>query len=276
MADSLSVGDAISVIVEAIRSDRNSIKFEGYDVYLMFIWRIWRDRHKDQRSDPSKIFYAAAWELCRRGILRPGVRNPREKSTDDGRDGMGFSITPLGEQWLAEVSDLEFIPPEPSAIGQLLSQFRVPFGEGYHQRAQEAARCYGAHANLAACAMAGAAAEAILLATAIAKTADEEKVLKVYHSTSGRRRAMELVVGQASAHLERQFRSATSLLDYWRDNAAHGAVSAISELEAHDALARLLRFAQFAADNWGELTSQSLPGRRELGDAGTISTRLGT
>jgi hypothetical protein len=45
-----------------------------------------------------------------------------------------------------------------------------------------------------------------------------------------------------------------SLLSYWRDEAAHGTVSEIAEIEAHTALGRLVRFAQFTSDNWDELT----------------------
>jgi hypothetical protein len=46
------------------------------------------------------------------------------------------------------------------------------------------------------------------------------------------------------------------LLSYWRDEAAHGTASEISETEAHTALGRLVRFAQFASDHWNELTGQ--------------------
>jgi hypothetical protein len=62
------------------------------------------------------------------------------------------------------------------------------------------------------------------------------------------------IVGQARTALAGPFRSATGLLTYWRDDAAHGLTSDISEIEAHEALSRLLRFAQFANDNWAELT----------------------
>jgi hypothetical protein len=55
------------------------------------------------------------------------------------------------------------------------------------------------------------------------------------------------------------FRSATGLLSYWRDDAAHGIASDISEIEAHEALSRLLRFSQLANDNWEELTARGRP-----------------
>jgi len=102
--------------------------------------------------------------------------------------------------------------------------------------------------------MCGAAAESILLAVATAKSGNEADTLKSYRAASGRRKVIESVVGNARQPISEQFRSATGLLTYWRDEAAHGSASTISEIEAHEALARLLRFAQFATDNWEELT----------------------
>jgi hypothetical protein len=113
--------------------------------------------------------------------------------------------------------------------------------------------------------MCGAAAESILLAVAIQKSGDEAATLTLYRTASGRRRVIEGIIGQARQTIAEPFRSATGLLSYWRDEAAHGLASAISEIEAHEALARLLRFAQFATENWDELTSsmmKSEPARR--------------
>jgi hypothetical protein len=102
--------------------------------------------------------------------------------------------------------------------------------------------------------MCGAAAESILLPAAIAKTRDEVGILKSYRTVNGRQKVTDTVVGQARKPIDEQFRSATGLLSYWRDDAAHGLASTITEIESHEALARLLRFAQFVTDNWDELT----------------------
>jgi hypothetical protein len=102
--------------------------------------------------------------------------------------------------------------------------------------------------------MCGAAAESILLAVAIAKSGDEGVTLDIYKSSNGRRKIIDQIVAQARQAISEPFRSATGLLSYWRDEAAHGLASTISEIEAHEALARLLQFAQFATDNWEELT----------------------
>jgi hypothetical protein len=104
--------------------------------------------------------------------------------------------------------------------------------------------------------MCGAAAEAILLAVAVAKSQDEKAVMASYRTANGRRKVIDVIVGQARQPIADPFRSATGLLIYWRDDAAQGLASTVSEIEAHEALARLLRFAQFVTDNWDELTAR--------------------
>jgi hypothetical protein len=102
--------------------------------------------------------------------------------------------------------------------------------------------------------MCGAGAESILLAVANAKQNEEAKALSVYRTASGRKRVTDMVVAGLKAGLASPFTDATGLLCYWRDDAAHGVESTISEIEAHEALGQLLPFAQFATDHWAELT----------------------
>ena len=105
--------------------------------------------------------------------------------------------------------------------------------------------------------MVGAATESILLAAAIAIKADENTVMKEYASARGRGRIESIVIGQAREDLQRQFRGFTSLLGYWRDEAAHGKPSRLSDVEAFTALAMLVRFAHFMNDHWIELTRRN-------------------
>src|SRR5262249_36854326 len=106
----------------------------------------------------------------------------------------------------------------------------------------------------ACCAMCGAAAESAILQAAVAKTGDENKVLKKYVEPNGRRQVMELVFGAKPSNLEERFiRSAFSLLAHWRDETAHGQVSTVSELEAYQSLTTLVRFAQFLFSTWDSL-----------------------
>ena len=132
--------------------------------------------------------------------------------------------------------------------------FADRFGPGYHQRAQEAVKCYIAQAHMACCAMCGAAAESILLSAAIAKSGDEEAVLKEYQTAAGRGRVEKRLLGNVKADTRRRFETFTDLLNYWRDTSSHGRTVARSELESFDALSRLLRFSLFVDERWDELT----------------------
>lgn len=201
----------------------------------------------------SPHFFAAAWELCRRGVIRPGIRTLDSQSTDAGSAGCGYSVTPFGRTWLAEGHADDFVPTEPERFGRLLSPYENRFGPGFHERAQQAIRCYGAHAYLACCAMCGAAAESILLSIAIAKTGDESVVLKEYRAANGRTKIETLILGKARQGLQNGLRAYTELLKYWRDESSHGMASKINDEHAYTSLAMLLRFAQFSNDNWQEL-----------------------
>jgi hypothetical protein len=102
--------------------------------------------------------------------------------------------------------------------------------------------------------MCGAAAESILLATAIAKEGDEDGVLKIYATANGRVRLEGMIVGKANDHVKREFKGLTELLKYWRDEASHGKPSNISDNEAYTSLAMLLRYAAFVNGIWDSLT----------------------
>jgi hypothetical protein len=255
--------DAMELLVRWLRNpDHGNFSSYGYEVYLpslvmTYLRRqgIRPDLQEGQAHEIISDFYAPAWDLCRRGILRPGIRTYGAQATADGSSGNGYSITPFGRQWLSEADRDTFVPTEPERFGQMLARYRDRFGPGYQERGQEAIRCYGAHAYLACCAMCGAATESILLATAIAKTGNEEQVMREYTTAGGRRRVENLIIGQAQRGLQDEYRGYTSLLKYWRDEAAHGKSSGITDNEAYTALAHLLRFGMFVNDHWSELTT---------------------
>jgi hypothetical protein len=136
-----------------------------------------------------------------------------------------------------------------------LAKFSSKFGPGYNQRAMEAVRTYRTCNYLAACVMSGAAAESILLALAGAKVGDEVEVLAEYKTSSGRWRVRARILKGIRPGLVGQFDAAAQILHYWRDDAAHGIVTASGEIEAHASLAQLLRLAQIASDHSAEFTS---------------------
>ena len=255
--------DALKLLISWLRNPpKSEYSSYGYGVYLPSLMRAYLQQHGILHYDAepimrewSPLFYAAAWKLCRRGVLRPGIIRIGLQATDDGGSGNGYSLTPFGQKWIAESDCDDFVPTEPERFGQLLKPFQDRLGPGFAARAQEAVRCYGAHAYLACCAMSGAAAESLMLATAIAKTKDEEAVLREYSSSRGRSKIENLIIGKAREDLQRQFRGFTGLISYWRDDAAHGKPTRLSDLEALTSLAMLLRFAHLVSDHWAELTS---------------------
>jgi hypothetical protein len=238
----------------------------GYDVYIPRVLRRFfkLDTKPGYINDDdvwtldagrvSPLFYAAAWNLCRRGIIRPGVKQMGAQETADGSAGNGYSITPFGSQWLREAASDDFVPTEPERFGDLRGVFAARFGNGFQERGQQAVRCYGAHAYLACCAMTGAAAESVLLATAIAKRSEAE-VMRAYGGAKGRSRVEQMIVGQLVDPIRRDLLALSGLLKYWRDEAAHGKSSGIGDNEAYTSLAMLLRLSQFTNDHWDELTS---------------------
>jgi hypothetical protein len=249
--------DAIRVILESIDKPRSPTgrPTYGYDIYIPNLLRELTDNDEREAQELSPVFFDAAWELCRRGILRPGIRAMREQATQEGGSGAGFSVTPFGRKWIQEPDRDLYVPTEPERFAEMMEPLSRRFGPGFHERSQEAVRAYGAHAYLACCVMCGAAAESVLLATAIAKKQDEESVLRMYRTANGRRQVENLVIGKAIEQLQRELRGLTPLLKYWRDEAAHGTPSKISENEAYTSLAMLLRYAMFIDKNWKALST---------------------
>ncbi len=245
--------DATTALVDWIKQDCPSqYPPYGYEVYIPNLITRLVSEGEDSR-EISAVLFDAAWELCRRGIIRPGIKTIGAQSTDQGGSGAGFSLTAFGRKWIEESDDI-FVPTEPERFAEMLEPYKKRFGPGFFERSQQAIRCYGAHAYLACCAMCGATAESIMLAVAITKTGDETKVLKTYRSASGRHRVEDMVIGQSSKALKREFSGLTSLLKYWRDEAAHGESSGIGDNEAYTSLVMLLRFTMFVDRYWSELT----------------------
>ncbi|MDE2125268.1 MAG: hypothetical protein KGJ62_01615 [Armatimonadetes bacterium] len=259
---SIDEEDAFNFIVHCLASKKSHFDSYGYEVYLPKIIQHYlhsQVKGFDLRYEQTYIgqlsaeFMSAAWELCRRGVLRPGVRAYQQQVTDDGSGGNGYCITSLGRDWLSRAQDFDYVFVEPGRFASLFSQMNSRFGVAYAARSQEAIRCYRALAYLACCAMCGAAAESVLLALAIAKNGDEQAVEKMYSSSGGRGRVESLVIGQQTDQVKAEMRGYLTLLKYWRDSAAHGSVEGLAETEAYTSLTTLLRFALYADERWETL-----------------------
>jgi hypothetical protein len=258
--------EAFDILVERIAAISKSmsgpaakqlpVSTDGSDLKInMIIDEYWQDRSPGTQLSEENCppFYDAAWELARIGVLRPGRHNPSTpRFAGGGFNGAAFTISELGHDWLQNASQRPI--SDPSRWSEVLQSFVGHFGNGYAQRATEAVRTYRTANYLAACVMAGAAAESILLAVAIAKIGDEARVLAQYNARNGRKNLTTTITGQLPVPVKTQFETALQVLHYWRDDAAHGMATTISEIEAYASLSQLLRLAQFTDDHFAELT----------------------
>lgn len=198
-------------------------------------------------------FHTAAWELVRRGVVRPIARKSRPGESAP-EFGWLFATTDYGIRWLSSLNGDEAIPMEYGRFAELLAGYTGRFGEAYHARSQEAVRCYQARAYLACCAMCGAAAESILLRIAFARTGDEQRIIKDYRSGGGRGRLERLIAVHLSPKLKDSLTHYMDLLKYWRDDSAHGADVTFDEEAAFTAMLLLLRLGRFASREWVDLS----------------------
>jgi len=234
----MHIEDAAAFIVDFIAKPRATAFYSdyGYDVYMpnvvaTYIAEVKKIPQHLIRDHPlsrelTPFFFDAAWELCRRGVLRPGVPN------SGNADNRGFAVTNIGRSWIVSGALMPILL-DTMRLNELFASLSDRLGMGFLQRANEAARCHSFGANLAACAMCGAAAESIVLAVATAKTRDSSGVLKTYLAAQGRKKTVDGIIYGVRAGIADTFKAATSLLSYWRDEAAHGIASEISEIEAH-------------------------------------------
>ena len=199
----MELDEAISILIELLRAGRCGQY--GYDLYPRTgaetaAMRLHPGDHllhqrEQTLRELSPLFFEAAWELCRRGVVRPGIRRSDDQAVPEG----GYSLTVTGRLALPNLDEVSVLVAQPGTLAATLTGYRNRFGEGFHQRAHEAVKCRNAEAWLACCAMVGAAAEFVLLAVAVAKVGNEKQVLRAYKQAGGRQRVLNLVAGQATA-----------------------------------------------------------------------------
>jgi hypothetical protein len=269
--------DAIKFLIERLRTqpdgflkNQNETEFDVYipRVVQLFLFEQTEDRNFFNNLDNCRLekhwptwvaFYDAGAELCRRGIFRLGRRLAKGFGRQAYELEECYTITAAGREWLAN-STARYIPVAPSRYLDALRNPGKLLGEGFLQRAGEAAGCHAHENHLACCAMCGAAAESALLAIADEKTGDPERVQRDYRRSNGRQNVTKLIFGSSpTTRLTNEFQSAFDLLTYWRDEAAHGGVSTITPVQSYDALDRLVRLAFFTWDNWEPLTGKKRP-----------------
>jgi len=258
----MTLDDAIQFIVHYVRSgqaSRDQGRYGGrdFDVRVHIVARYYHEqagRPPDSGTEGLAVLSDAAWELCRRGILKPATKVINTTAPWAGGDG--YSLTPYGARWIREAEEVDLVPMQPGRFAEILARGGPRFGSGFVERAEQAVGSYNGRAFLACCAMCGAAAESILLALAIAKKGDEAWVLDHYARRSGRSDIEKYLLGQERTSVREEFDRYMGLLKHWRDDSAHGRAVHITEAEAYSSLALLLRLSIFAQNRWSELTGR--------------------
>jgi hypothetical protein len=251
----MELDEAIAVTIDVLL--RGGAAFYGYDLYPPQVartyleWQRQTPHHERERvvREIAPAFMDAAWELCRRGLVRPGVKNIGEQAVAE----TGYSVTEAGRAALAQMDPADLVVLQPGSLARTFAGFEQRFGDGFIQRSAEAIRCRNAEAWLGCCSMAGAAAESILLALAIAKTNDEALVVRTYGQSGGRRRLLNLIVGHLDQHRRDMLTTFTNIISLWRDEAAHGRATPLDTANADEALRQLLHMAQWVNREWANL-----------------------
>lgn len=253
----MQLDEAIAILIGLLQANR-ATRY-GYDLYPRAgaeaaAARLRNPAPFEQErltNELTPVFFDAAWELCRRGIVRPGVRSSGDQAVDDG----GYSLTVRGRAALAQLDATTALLAQPGSLSAALTQYSPRFGQGFLQRSQEAIKSRDAGAWLACCVMAGAAAESILLAAAIAKSRDEAAVLSTYRRAHGRQQVLNLIVGQAPAPRRDALTTFAAIISLWRDEAAHGQATPLDTANADEALRQLLHMCQWVDREWEQLIS---------------------
>jgi len=151
----LDLDDAMNFILRflkdpAVRRHAATYGDPGYDVWVNVVARTYLvhtvpdvqlEQEYGRRNAEVSVFLEAGWQLCRRGILRPGVRDLHQPGNAQGHAGQGFSLTEYGRAWIASANP-ELIPTQPGRFTQLLAKASRRFGSGFSERSQEAAAAY--------------------------------------------------------------------------------------------------------------------------------------
>ena len=186
----MHIDDAAAFIVDFLRNPRpdDGYPFHGYDIWLpkVIVAYIREVEHSTEhlqslyngrrRVELAPFFYDAAWSLCRRGVLRPGIKDVSGAGPVNGASAEGYGLTEIGRSWIEQGAPAVFLA-DPDRLSQMFHKLSPRFGPGFLQRASEAVRCHRFGAHFGCCAMSGAAAESILLAVAATKSGDDRATL---------------------------------------------------------------------------------------------------
>lgn len=261
--------DVIAYVVKLVKEGPERASGQNsYDIYTSNIHgSFYRDvlnldyqRSNDELDPKAKgvpdLIADALWEMVRRGWLRPSPKHVEHLGNVRHIDG-GFSLTATGREVVEK--GLSSIPAVPHLFARLIEPYRARFGDGFYQRALECVRCIDQGLYLAACVMAGAAHEAVLLAVGI-EAFGEENALKIVDGNKGRVELLNKVCAQTKrTGLQDNLRSYSATMNGWRDEPAHGKAIHVHEEDAVAAQHALVGLVRLVSAEWDELTPQPQP-----------------
>lgn len=267
----VSFEEALEFLIEYLResktskpADERQLESFKYEVWIPRVAQIFHDRFPDRLKDlggdgnlalkyHAPVFLDAAWALARQGVLRPSYAWGFDNNLyADG--GQGFSVTSQGREWLRQDNNTAIFFAHPGAYPKYLKKYVSRFGAGYAQRAEEALKCLSAGSYLAACAMTGAAAESIILATAIT-IIGENDALKLYRQGNGTAEITKKITVNLDERTKQEFRELTGIIKHWRNPSSHGEYVETDEVITMTALTTLVRLAQFVDSKWEQFTT---------------------
>jgi hypothetical protein len=93
----MELDEAIAILIQLLQAGKAGSY--GYDLYArngaheaIRHMRVQPYQEHEVIREISPVFYEAAWELCRRGIVRPGIRRSGDQAVEEG----GYFLTVAG------------------------------------------------------------------------------------------------------------------------------------------------------------------------------------
>jgi hypothetical protein len=119
----MELDEAIAVTIDVLL--RGGASYYGYDLYPPHVARVyleWQQTIPHHLREPilrkmTPTFMDAAWELCRRGLVRPGVKNVGEQAVAE----TGYSVTEAGRAALDTMDPADLVVLQPGSLARTLA-----------------------------------------------------------------------------------------------------------------------------------------------------------
>lgn len=216
-----------------------------YDVYLPSL--AMNSGIPDQSSElrqATAVLADAAWQLVHRGILRPGVKFYRMSSSSDS-EGMGFSLTQAGRDWLAAHPTPSLRVDDPGHFQTLIGRYGSTFGEPFLTLAREAGRTYQAQCSVATCSLAATAAQVLVQAVHATCRPGEQVTPPI----------LQAAIANLQPETAQRVIDLLAPLVHMNEQVAAGEVTRLDQQDAFLALSQLIESARWLHDHWAELSS---------------------